>query len=141
MAFITFLKPESTTEWRWFVKTFHVFQDSSYIVIKATLASNVLETSHQKKKASDPSCNGKDTYGEILIVSQQHRGRVRAYGRGRGHVQGVSHPPQEPEVPGCGRGDHPPESRHQARDLVWSDHQLLDQKVFGSGRNLDFIFR
>lgn len=39
----------------------------------------------------------------------------------------MPHPAQEPEDPGCRRGDHPPESRHQARDLVRSDHQLLDQ--------------
>lgn len=44
---------------------------------------------------------------------EKHRGGVRAYGRGPSHVQGVSHPSQEPEDPGCRRGDHPPESRHQ----------------------------
>lgn len=61
------------------------------------------------------------------LFSGQHRGRVRAYGGGRSHVQGVPHPPQKPEDPGGGRGDHPPEPRHQARDLVGSDHQLLDR--------------
>lgn len=60
--------------------------------------------------------------------SGQHWGWVRAYGGGRSHVQGVPHPPQKPEDPGRGRGDHPPESRHQARDLVGSDHQLLDRR-------------
>lgn len=62
----------------------------------------------------------------------QHWGRVRAYGRRRGHVQSVPHPSQEPEDPGCRRGDHPPESRHKAWDLVGSDHQLLDQRFMVS---------
>lgn len=56
----------------------------------------------------------------------QHRGRIRAYGRRWGHVQGVPYSSQEPEDPGSWCGDHPSESRHQARDLVRSDHQLLD---------------
>ncbi len=64
----------------------------------------------------------------LPLFPGQHWGRVCAYGRGRSHVQGVPHPSQEPEDPGCRRGDHPPESRHQARDLVRSDHQLLDRR-------------
>lgn len=62
-----------------------------------------------------------------LSCLYQHRGRVRAYGRRRGHIQGVSHPSQEPEDPGRGCGDHPPEPGNQARDLVGSGYQLLDQ--------------
>lgn len=64
----------------------------------------------------------------IFVFPGQHWGRVCAYGRGWGHLQGVPHPTQEPEDPGCRRGDHPPEPRNQARDLVRSDHQLLDQR-------------
>lgn len=68
------------------------------------------------------------TFSFILsLFPEQHWGRVRAYGRRRGYVQSVPHPSQEPEDSGCRRGDHPPESRHKAWDLVRSDHQLLDQ--------------
>lgn len=58
----------------------------------------------------------------------QHRWRVRAYGRRRSHIQGVPHPSQEPEGPGCWGGHHSPKPRHQARDLVGSNHQLLDKR-------------
>lgn len=41
----------------------------------------------------------------------------------------MPYPPKKPEDPGCRRDDHPSESRHQARDLVGSDHQFLDRKT------------
>lgn len=90
----------------------------------------------------------------VMLFLRQHRGGVRAYGRRRGHIQGVSHPSQEPEDPGCGGGHHPPQPRHQARDLVRSDHQLLDRCFRpqgckrswdgawgGGGGDLIFVFR
>lgn len=85
---------------------------------------------HRKNTIYDVNRDGANSAFLILCLcfTGQHRGRVRAYGRGRGHVQGVPYPPEKPEDPGCRRGDHPPESRHQARDLVRSDHQLLDRR-------------
>lgn len=79
------------------------------------------------KNSHGPTYERKVEIVILPLLLWQHRRRVRAYGGRRGHVQGVPHPAQEPEDPGCRCGDHPPESRHQARDLVGSDHQLIDR--------------
>lgn len=75
----------------------------------------------------------------FVFSPQQHRGRVRSYGGRRGDVQSVSHTSKKPEDPGGGRGHHPPEPRHQARNLVGSDYQLLG-RTLRTGSIFSFSF-